>query len=176
MRTDRARVQQVLVELVNTAEADQLRGLDDLTRLTQRWIVTEAAPPTEADVVQLRRFRARLRSLFAAEDQSGRIDVINDVLARADIRPRLAEHDGLGLHIHWFPRHASVADHLIADCAMELALMVQEGEDDRLKTCAAPNCMSVFIDRSKNRSRLYCDSQACGNRLHAAAYRARQAT
>jgi predicted RNA-binding Zn ribbon-like protein len=32
----------------------------------------------------------------------------------------------------------------------------------------------VFIDVSKNASRRYCDSQTCGNRLHAARYRARR--
>lgn len=180
VKSDHARVQAVLIELVNTDGADsgaeELRGIEDLTQFVQRWIVTESAPPTDTDVVQLRRFRASLRSLFAAPDRDRRVAVLNDVLGGARIQPRLAEHDGLPLHIHYFPRQASVADHLIADCAMEVALMFQSGEDDRLKVCAAPDCGTAFIDRSKNRSRLYCDSQSCGNRLHAAAYRARQAT
>lgn len=180
VKSDRARVQEVLVDLVNSDGGEdgeeQLGGRQDLVRLVERWIVTEAAPPSENDVIQLRRFRSSLRSLFVAEDRQLRIAVINDVLAGAHIQPRLAEHDGLPLHIHYFPRHASVADHLIADCAMELALMFQAGEDDRLKVCAAPRCGTAFIDRSKNRSRLYCDSQSCGNRLHAAAYRARHST
>jgi predicted RNA-binding Zn ribbon-like protein len=34
----------------------------------------------------------------------------------------------------------------------------------------------VFVDLSRNRSRRYCDSRTCGNRLHVAAYRARQRT
>lgn len=30
------------------------------------------------------------------------------------------------------------------------------------------------MDLSRNRSRRYCDSRTCGNRLHVAAYRARR--
>jgi predicted RNA-binding Zn ribbon-like protein len=32
----------------------------------------------------------------------------------------------------------------------------------------------VFVDLSRNGARRFCSSRACGNRTHAAAYRARQ--
>ena len=44
-----------------------------------------------------------------------------------------------------------------------------------MATCASPTCREVFLDLSRNRSRRYCDSRTCGNRLHVAAYRARKA-
>jgi len=43
-----------------------------------------------------------------------------------------------------------------------------------VRTCASPTCQEVFVDLSRNRSRRYCDSRTCGNRLHVAAYRARR--
>jgi predicted RNA-binding Zn ribbon-like protein len=48
------------------------------------------------------------------------------------------------------------------------------GERDRLRVCEAPNCERVLVDLSRNRSRRYCDSRTCGNRLHVAAYRERR--
>ena len=42
------------------------------------------------------------------------------------------------------------------------------------RACAAPGCSRVFVDESRNRSRVYCDSRTCGNRMHVAAYRARR--
>jgi predicted RNA-binding Zn ribbon-like protein len=57
---------------------------------------------------------------------------------------------------------------------MALAFIIVAGERDRLRRCAAPGCGRAFIDLSRNRSRRYCDSRTCGNRLHVAAYRARQ--
>lgn len=37
-----------------------------------------------------------------------------------------------------------------------------------------PTAACAFVDLSRNRSRRYCDSRTCGNRLHVAAYRARR--
>ena len=57
---------------------------------------------------------------------------------------------------------------------MALAFVLVAGERQRLATCDAPGCERVLVDLSRNRSRRYCDSRTCGNRLHVAAYRARQ--
>lgn len=38
----------------------------------------------------------------------------------------------------------------------------------RLKTC--PNCSWIFVDRSRNMSRLWCDMLTCGNRAKARRY------
>ncbi len=54
---------------------------------------------------------------------------------------------------------------------MALAFFVVAGEQDRLRRCEAPDCRHAFVDLSRNRSRRYCDSRTCGNRLHVAAYR-----
>ncbi|GAA3116818.1 putative RNA-binding Zn ribbon-like protein [Kribbella aluminosa] len=179
-KSDRLRVQQVIVDLANSMphgdQPELIQDVTDLKGLMTTWIVTESAAPTKADVESLHKFRARLRAVFIAPDRQAKISIVNELLSGADIHPRLVEHDGLPLHVHYFQPYTSLADHLVADCAMVLCLMFEAGEADRLKECVAPDCGTVFIDRSKNRSRLYCDSQACGNRLHAAAYRARAAT
>ncbi len=57
---------------------------------------------------------------------------------------------------------------------MGLAELVVSGESQRVRACASPTCRDVFVDLSRNRSRRYCDSRTCGNRLHVAAYRARR--
>ena len=56
----------------------------------------------------------------------------------------------------------------------EITAEEMAGEHDRLQTCAAPDCNRVLVDLSRNRSKRYCDSRTCGNRLHVAAYRARR--
>lgn len=50
----------------------------------------------------------------------------------------------------------------VAVSAMKL---FDEGMRERVKTC--PNCDWLFVDRSKNRSRVWCDMQVCGNRVKA---------
>lgn len=46
----------------------------------------------------------------------------------------------------------------------------------RLKACHAETCQWVFYDESRNRSRLWCTMQTCGNRNKVRAYKRRQRT
>ena len=51
-----------------------------------------------------------------------------------------------------------------------------DGPLDRVKVCAADDCSDVLVDLSKNKSKRYCDTGNCGNRVNVAAYRARKRT
>jgi predicted RNA-binding Zn ribbon-like protein len=44
--------------------------------------------------------------------------------------------------------------------------LLAQSETERLKICG--HCGWLFIDRSKNRSRIWCDMAVCGNRTKAA--------
>jgi predicted RNA-binding Zn ribbon-like protein len=44
----------------------------------------------------------------------------------------------------------------------------------RIKTCPGENCGWKFVDRSKNKSRRWCDMAVCGNIAKAREYRARK--
>lgn len=56
----------------------------------------------------------------------------------------------------------------IAWSALEV---LSAGGFERLKQC--PNCGWLFIDRSKNNSRLWCDMRTCGNQNKGRRFRAR---
>ncbi|SHM09586.1 CGNR zinc finger domain-containing protein [Actinacidiphila paucisporea] len=45
-----------------------------------------------------------------------------------------------------------------------------------LKECGNPECTRVYIDRSRGMRRQWCGMESCGNRIKAAAYRARKKT
>lgn len=44
----------------------------------------------------------------------------------------------------------------------------------RLRECASDSCDWVFVDRTKNRSRRWCDMRGCGNRSKVRAFRERE--
>jgi predicted RNA-binding Zn ribbon-like protein len=54
---------------------------------------------------------------------------------------------------------------LDAATAQSALSLVANPEPDRLKIC--PNCEWLFLDRSRNRSRTWCDMAVCGNRTKA---------
>ncbi|WP_214105270.1 CGNR zinc finger domain-containing protein [Acrocarpospora catenulata] len=158
------------VDLINTTPGD----MDELADFVQRRQVSGVEYLNPADLAEVRALATAFHEVFTATDDDAAIDRLNGLLGRTKITPRLTRHDGFPLHVHYFAPGASLAEHLAADCGVALSHVLVEGERDRLRTCSAPDCAHVFVDESRNRSRVYCDSRTCGNRMHVAAYRARR--
>ncbi|MFJ5262808.1 CGNR zinc finger domain-containing protein [Streptomyces sp. NPDC088387] len=168
-----------VVDLVNTAPDDDgtSDGLSDIASLEEfvrKHDMSDVGVLSAFDLAAVRRIRGRFAAIFSAPDSRSAAALINELVAAAGTTPRLTDHDGYDWHVHYFAPGASVADHLAADCGMALAFFVVAGEQERLRRCEAPDCRHAFVDLSRNRSRRYCDSRTCGNRLHVAAYRARR--
>ncbi|WP_121256619.1 CGNR zinc finger domain-containing protein [Nocardioides ferulae] len=134
------------------------------------------AVSTDRDCIVLRRFQRELRPVFeasAADDAQQVVDLLNELLVRHPITPRIASHDGQDLHLHAASKSASVAELLMGEALMGLASLVIDLGPTRMGVCAATPCTNVFVDTSPNASRRYC-SDRCSSRANVAAYRARQ--
>jgi predicted RNA-binding Zn ribbon-like protein len=154
------------------AELTDLEGLVAFLE-TRAWLQSQVV---EKDVAVLRRFQRDLRPAFeasAADDAQGVVDVLNALLERHPITPRIADHNPANLHIHVANRAASVADLLIGESLLGLANLVCDLGPTRLGVCAATPCTNVYVDTSPNQSRRYC-SERCSSRANVAAFRARQ--
>ena len=130
----------------------------------------------DRDVAVLRRFQRELRPAFEAsdlDDTRGVVDVLNALLEKHPITPRIADHDLADLHIHVANKAASVADLVIGESLLGLATLVCDLGPTRLGVCAANPCTNVYVDTSPNQSRRYC-SERCSSRANVAAFRARQ--
>ncbi|MFE0465103.1 CGNR zinc finger domain-containing protein [Kitasatospora sp. NPDC058965] len=168
----------ILVDLLNTAPeingAEQLADPAALCAFVTRHDISEVDSIGDSDLRSVRELRGQLREVFTARSTESAAGLVNALVAAVNATPRLTDHDGHGWHMHYFAPHAALADHLAAELGMALGLILMAGERERLRRCEAPDCARLFVDLSRNRSRRYCDSRTCGNRMHVAAYRARQ--
>ncbi|RAY11158.1 hypothetical protein DPM19_32160 [Actinomadura craniellae] len=167
-----------VVDLINSAPA--AGGEEGLTDVEALWLFvtrnrfSDVSALDEHDLAQVHAMRDRFHAVFSADGVPAAVGLINEIVGGVRTTPHLTDHDGYDWHVHFFAPGASMAEHLAADCGMALAYVVAAGELERLRTCAAPDCARVLVDLSRNRCRRYCDSRTCGNRMHVAAYRARQ--
>ncbi len=168
-------------ELINTGRAaagEGLRAMADVQAFGDRYAF-HGIPAEPRDLARLRAHRGRLDAVAVAVacesgDDAAAIEMLNALLAQTGAIPQIVAHDGRGPHIHVSRPAAPLSDRIAAHLAMGLAELVVAGESQRVRSCASPSCQNVFVDLSRNRSRRYCDSRTCGNRLHVAAYRARR--
>jgi hypothetical protein len=168
-----------VVDLVNTGPGttggEHLPDLDALEAFIERNRVSGIRDLDADDLLATRRLRDRLLGVFESADDTGEtVRRINAIIAEARTMPHLTDHDEWDWHVHFFAPGSRLAEHLAAECGIGLAYVVSAGELDRLRVCEAPDCTRVLVDLSRNRCRRYCDSRTCGNRMHVAAYRARQ--
>lgn len=167
-----------VVDLVNTDPAacgeERLPDIERLRAFVDHHAVSDVGRLTQDDLDAVQAARPRLRKVFLADDPRQASILLNDLLSTHTVTPRLTDHDTYDWHIHYFAPGAGLAEHLTTDGGMALAFVVTAGEYERLQVCAAPDCSRVLVDLSRNRSKRYCDSRTCGNRLHVAAYRERR--
>ncbi|HUB39241.1 MAG TPA: CGNR zinc finger domain-containing protein [Streptosporangiaceae bacterium] len=177
--TDQLEAMAGCVDLINTGRAssgEQLCQVADLQEIADRYAFA-GVRGTTSDLARAREYRTRLDSIVTAceagEEQSA-IEQINSLLSQTGASPQIAAHDGRGPHFHVSSLTSPLSDRMAAHFAMGLAWLVVAGEASRIRSCESPTCRAAYVDLSRNRSRRYCDSRTCGNRLHVAAYRARK--
>jgi len=134
------------------------------------------APAPDGQLGDFVELAERLRPVFEAADR-GDVDAAaahaNALLERYRPTPHLEKHGDEPWHLHFHgPADADPIEWGGA-FATGLASVVGSEYLDRLGVCAAPACDRVFVDVSRNGNRRFC-SEACQNRVKAAAHRARQ--
>jgi predicted RNA-binding Zn ribbon-like protein len=100
--------------------------------------------------------------------------LIGDAAASGAARSRLVyDKDGVGWSL---PSDSEELERPLWDIARSAADLLTSGEHDRVKQCASTTCEWVFLDRSRNRSRRWCDMSDCGNRAKARRFHAKRQT
>lgn len=162
--------------LVNTAPtgggAETLATVEQLDHFVDTWGWTGGRTHDEAELAGVRRLRPRLRQIWVADEEEA-VERVNALLREASALPQLVRHDEWDWHLHATTPEAPLAERMAVEAAMALVDVIRSGETSRLRTCGADDCDDVLVDLSRNRSKRYCDG-GCGNRVAAAAYRARR--
>jgi predicted RNA-binding Zn ribbon-like protein len=161
---------------------DHLADPEDAWRfLVDHQVTVPEALPTEATLDRLRLIRGHLRAL-AGDQLDGRPghprtgSSAAEGIKEAQIRD-LYERYPVRLTADGELRPAGDPPGWAALIADLLAPLVEVRRDrDRLRLCDNPLCRFMFIDRSRNASRLWCDASVCGNRVRGRRHRLRRLT
>lgn len=123
-----------------------------------------AAGPTE--VRELRKLRKLLRELVkktsaGAALRAKDVEALNTWL-KVPVFRKLVENQN-GLHLECEAAQFGWPEAL-ARIAASLAESLAHDPHTRLKICANPGCLWVFVDRTKGNVRRWCNDATCGNR------------
>lgn len=167
------------VELVNTfgwtSGTEHLQTVEDVAAFLDEHAGIwggDLPSATAPDLAGIRGVRQTLHSIFEANDAQAASGIINGMLSEYGAVPSLSTH-GDAPHLHFEARDGSLTDWLAVVTAMGLATVIADRGFERLGICHSEECRDVYVDTSRNRSRLHC-SDTCRVRENVAAHRQRR--
>jgi predicted RNA-binding Zn ribbon-like protein len=122
------------------------------------------AAATLADAARLRWILQRVFSEAANGDRPGEaLDDLNDLLAGTMHRIRVTSAGRQGLRLSW-AGFGDELDSLLWPVIWSAAQLLTSDEVTRIHACAAPDCGWMYVDRSRNGLRRWCQMETCGTR------------
>lgn len=122
-----------------------------------------------------RGFRELFRKLVDERKAGQRLNLaaLNGYLAQSSRHLELIEDaDGaLSLQARY---DAGSAKKLIAPVVESAAELLADGDFSLIKHCENPECILIFLDKTKSHRRRWCRMSVCGNRHKVASFRQRQ--
>lgn len=118
-------------------------------------------------------YRIFVALAFAQPVDPADLAVLNDALPSAFAGPELVAQAG-GFSWRWRGDHSGL-DRVLWPVLRSAARLLVDGDPARIGQCADDRgCGYLFYDTSRNRSRRWCDMNACGNRAKARRHYARR--
>jgi predicted RNA-binding Zn ribbon-like protein len=166
-------------QFVNSVDFDtgeeQLSSPESLRAwLAERDLMDTGEDVTEGDLRRAVDVREGMRALLlannGAELDTTAVERLDRAASRAGLRVHVVPGEGPCL-----APDATGVDGALAELLGISARSVADGTWERFKACPRDVCRWAFYDCSKNRSKKWCDMDACGNVEKARSYRRRHA-
>ena len=150
-------------------------GKDVYAWLDRQGLVAGIAVETAQEpalLMQARELRALARHLIEQWKDGKQVNVqpLNQFLFDHLTAPQLNPDESGKLALTRVSRGAAIPA-LLGPVAEAIAQLLAEGEIEYVKTCAHPECILWFYDRTKSHKRRWCSMASCGNRAKAAQFR-----
>ncbi|HUX08151.1 MAG TPA: ABATE domain-containing protein [Acidobacteriota bacterium] len=156
---------------------DRLANPNWLKGFLRRWSGAPQAVSPDRAAEALRELRSLLRRIVDAAISGRPIpgkarDLLNSYLAGSPVVRHL-EKAKESYQLQLLPV-AQDLDFILSDIALSFAEVLAEGDLARIKICENSDCLWVFYDNSRNRSRRWCEGSGCGNLMKVRRFRERQ--
>ncbi len=167
------------IDFLNTEIADRGGIIELLASPKDMYVWCQAAglavdkTVRNAELSQVLEFRNALKSIFVAVLDKQPIpqkslSMVNQHLLNDSREQQLKCNDG---KIELQPAQKKLSiESVLGRIASEAASLLCSQQLDKLKKCANPKCVLMFLDTSKSGRRRWCSMDVCGNRAKAASH------
>lgn len=173
-------------------DADHLERQDMVNRLLETWDLSAPVPPSAIELAELRELRAWLRLLAEKLVRgealtSEELNKLNGYMAAAPVAFRLEqdlreEERGNTDEKNHAPLRYRLEEKPLGQgwtvvkgaVAVSFARTLAQNEPARIRICDNPDCVWVFYDDTRSRTKRFCDDTMCGNLMKVRRFRAKR--
>ena len=145
--------------------------------LQQAGVLAEYRESPPSGIAQLaRELRNNMRDLLTSAQQGRAADpaVVNHVLERGYPVEKIEWQSTASAFQKKTYQRNMESESLLQPVARALVQLLTEADLQLVKQCEASDCVLLFHDQTKSHRRRWCSMASCGNRMKAAAHRARK--
>lgn len=159
-------------------EEDRLEQEKWLRRFMQEDGITAANLPDKKELGELKKLRAFLleliRQIVAGEGLTDlQIAMLNGWMEKEPVYRKVTRSADQTVSLAYIPANANWTQSM-AEIAASFASVLEKGETSRIRICGNPDCLWVYYDDTRNRSKRYCDDKMCGNLMKVRRFRAKK--
>lgn len=159
---------------------DRLVNGPHMSKFLNRWGLEAPLPLTDEMLAELQEFRAALRRMAESVSQgraleASSVDLLNRCLSGGLSVRRMTVEDGESplYRFESVPAGSGWAQ-AKAEIAGSFAGTLSANEPSRIRICCNPDCLWVFYDDTRSRTKRYCEDSACGNLMKVRRFRAKR--
>ncbi|GAB6926943.1 ABATE domain-containing protein [Paenibacillus sp. JCM 10914] len=157
---------------------DRLLNPDHLHSFMNQYHFQVKLPLNSEEIHELQQLRSFLREFVQYIVAGGRtfgerIEELNHWMSAGPVLRELHKNEDGGYTLNYSTVHPGLTG-VVADIAASFAKTLSEGEFARMRICANPDCLWIYYDDTRNRSKRYCDDKMCGNLMKVRRFRAKK--
>jgi predicted RNA-binding Zn ribbon-like protein len=165
-----------------TGDKNKDRDRLDEEKWVSKWLreyaLFETQMPNAIELEQLKKLRSLLWGWVQAIVQGKSMDEnmlkqLNLYMDKGPVTRRIVWKSDEQAEISLLPLHSGW-EQVMAEIVASFAEALLEKEPSRFRICDNPDCLWVYYDDTRNRSKRYCDDKACGNLMKVRRFRARK--
>ncbi|MDF2921262.1 MAG: hypothetical protein K0R57_176 [Paenibacillaceae bacterium] len=159
-------------------DRDRLEEPAWLGQWMQEHALEAPLPPDPTTLAQLKQLRGCLwaavqQLVQGAVIEQALIERLNLYMSKGPAIRQIAGSGDAGRRITLVPLYTGW-EQIMSEIAASFAGVLLEKELSRIRICENPDCLWVYYDDTRNRSKRYCDDKMCGNLIKVRRFRARK--
>lgn len=162
--------------------ADLLIQPDRVERILNRWELRAPVIPSEEELAQLRAWRDILRQMAETVVaglplKDADLALLNGYMKDSPLLTKVTSKlEAKGAAVYSLVERGQEPGWraVMGQIALSFARTLAENEPSRIRICGNPDCLWVFYDDTRSRSKRYCDDSMCGNLMKVRRFRAKR--